>query len=162
MADDMSSGRMMPWTDTSRISELTRSSCLPEITRLPFGNFCTMVAARLTVTDSDRPMEPLPFMPLVLPRFHRLLELAPAKTLDRPLSRPSKPKLGLAVSDEAVLVWVWFFRVPLSLMLTATVRMSPTSVARASLKKPRAPGRHRELAPAVGGCGAGMGMLTGW
>ena len=36
----MSSGRTMPATISSRISKLTRTSCLPSITRLPFGSTC--------------------------------------------------------------------------------------------------------------------------
>ena len=63
--------------------------------------------------------------------------------------------------ELAVEVVVWFFSWPLSLILTDTVRMSPISVARWSLKKARAPGRHNELVPGGGAVGVGMGMLTG-
>ena len=43
----MSSGRTMPATISSRTSKLTRISCLPSTTRLPFGSSCVTTAATL-------------------------------------------------------------------------------------------------------------------
>ena len=43
----MSSGRTMPATISSRISKLTRISCLPSTTRLPFGSNWVTTAAML-------------------------------------------------------------------------------------------------------------------
>ena len=56
----MSSGRTMPATISSRISKLTRISCLPSITRLPFGSTCVTTAATLVCSSSLRSTEPLP------------------------------------------------------------------------------------------------------
>ena len=41
---------------------------------------------------------------------------------------------------------VWLLILAESVIRTFTVRMSPTRIARWSLKKPRAPDRHSELA----------------
>ena len=56
----MSSGRTMPATISSRTSKLTRISCLPSSTRLPFGSTCVTTAARLVSNSSLRSIEPLP------------------------------------------------------------------------------------------------------
>ena len=56
----ISSGRTMPATISSRTSKLTRISCLPSITRLPFGSTCVTTAARLVSSSSLRSIEPLP------------------------------------------------------------------------------------------------------
>ena len=58
---------------------------------------------------------------------------------------------------------VSFDQLALSDMLTCTVRMSPTRRARWSRKKPLAPERQSELAPALcSGSGSGIGSDTGW
>src|SRR6201995_1179769 len=56
----MSSGRTMPATISSRISKLTRISCLPSTTRLPFCSTWVTTAAMLVVRLSWRWIEPLP------------------------------------------------------------------------------------------------------
>ena len=56
----MSSGRTMPATISSRISKLTRISCLPSTTRLPFGSTWVTTAATLVSNASERFTEPLP------------------------------------------------------------------------------------------------------
>src|ERR1700694_2243112 len=61
----MSSGRTMPATTSSRISKLTRTSCLPSMTRLPFGKTCVTTAATLVKSDSVRVTEPLPSLDAV-------------------------------------------------------------------------------------------------
>ena len=61
----MSSGRTMPATISSRISKLTRSSCLPSTTRLPLGSTCVTTAATLVCTASWRLIEPLPSLDAV-------------------------------------------------------------------------------------------------
>ncbi len=50
---------------------------------------------------------------------------------------------------------------PPSLRLITTVRMSPTRVARRSLKKVRAPARHSEFGMRSATWGGGIGRLTG-
>jgi hypothetical protein len=55
---------------------------------------------------------------------------------------------------------VLFDRLAVSAMLIVTVRMSPTWVARWSLKKARAPGRHSEFAWRSTGMGCGIGIVT--
>jgi hypothetical protein len=49
----------------------------------------------------------------------------------------------------------------LSVMLTFTVRMSPTWWARWSLKKAREPLRQSEFGLYAAGCAAGIGIWTG-
>ena len=51
--------------------------------------------------------------------------------------------------------------IALSVMLTCTVRMSPTWCARWSLKKAREPLRHSEFGLYEAGCAAGIGICTG-
>ena len=51
----MSSGRTMPATISSRISKLTRISCLPSTTMLPLGRICVTTAATFVVRASDLP-----------------------------------------------------------------------------------------------------------
>ena len=55
----------MPATTISRISKLTRISCLPSTTRLPFGSTWVTTAATLVSSASERFTEPLPSLDML-------------------------------------------------------------------------------------------------
>jgi hypothetical protein len=139
----MSSGRTMPATISSRISKLTRISCLPSTTRLPFGSTCVTTAATLVCNASWRLTEPLPSVEAV----ESAVRILPGRILLACVIVCDPRK---SVTPESSLLerlrWVWLAMLALSVMLTVTVMMSPTRAARWSRKKAREPFRHSELA----------------
>src|ERR1700693_2046762 len=77
------------------------------------------------------------------------------------LLRPNR----LSMPESSLLArlrWVSLAILALSVMLTLTVRMSPTWWARWSLKKAREPLRQSELGLKMAGCGVGIGICTGF
>src|ERR1700730_11196296 len=152
----MSSGRTMPATISSRISKLTRISCLPSTTRLPFGSTCVTTAATLVCSASWRLTEPLPSLEAVesavrMRPGNMLFPVTPSVLLP---TKSVMPESSLLVR----LRWVSLAILALSVMLTVTVRRSPTRAARWSLQKAREPFRHSELAlyDTVSGFGTGI------
>ena len=123
----MSSGRTIPATISSRISKLTRISCLPSTTRLPFGSTCVTTAATLVCNASWRLTEPLPSLDdvesvvRILPGrilFACVIVLDPMKSVI--------PEVFLGGAAALGLVGM----LALSVMLTVTVRISPIRAAR--------------------------------
>lgn len=130
-----------------------RTSWVPWIIMLPFGMIPVTTAAIVRLIFSERLIWPAPALELV-----ELVSMAfagskpPGRTLPRVLSRPRKCGTPAFVPEVRELL-VALVVLALSSMSMLTVRMSPTRLARWSLKKARAPVRHSELALAA--CGAG-------
>ena len=59
---EMSRGRTMPATSSTRTSLLTRTSCEPEISTLPLGSTSVTTAATERLSDSLRSIEPWPLV----------------------------------------------------------------------------------------------------
>ena len=125
----MSSGRTMPATISSRISKLTRISCLPSTTRLPFGSTCVTTAATLVCNASWRLTEPLPSLDEV--EFGG--QDAAGQDLGGIAGEQSWLPMKSVMPESSLLVrlrWVSLAMLALSVMLTVTVRMSPIRAAR--------------------------------
>ena len=123
----MSSGLTIPATMSSRTSKLTRISCLPSITRLPFGSTCVTTPATFVLSSSVRSTEPLP-LPVVLESAVKM-RVGTGVFMIGTFGLPKK----LAIPESSVIVrvrLVSFSIFALSVMLTFTVRMSPTWCAR--------------------------------
>src|SRR3990167_6148112 len=153
LAEVMSSGRTIPATVSWRSSELVRTSWLPWITMLPLGRTLVTTAAMVREIFSERVTAPEPWL---LVSELVLMALAgskpPGRILPRLDSRPRKLVTHALVPEVRELLLaleVWAE----SLMSIWTVRMSPTRLARWSMKKARAPVRHREFAEAAWGMG---------
>src|SRR5712671_380286 len=154
----LSSGRTMPATISSRISKLTRISCLPSTTRLPFGSTCVTTAATLVFRFSVRATDPLPSYFEV----ESVVSILPGRILCACVIvwAPMKsliPESSLLVRSRLVSL----LTLALSEKNTVTVRMSPMRAARWSLKKARLPFRHSELALYEAISGFGIGICTG-
>ena len=138
----MSSGRTMPATINSRTSKLTRTSCLPSITRLPLGSTCVTTPATLVESSSLRSTEPLPSVEPVESAVK--MRVGTGVFMIGTLGLPKKfaiPESSAALRLRAVS----FSSEALSVIFTLTVRMSPIWLARWSLKKAREPVRQSEL-----------------
>ena len=138
----MSSGRTTPATISSRISKLTRISWRPSITRLPFGSTWVTTPATLVDSASWRLTEPLPSLEAVESAVK--MRVGNAELSTGSFCLPKK----LVTPESSVLArlrWVSLAILALSVMLTLTVRISPTWCARWSLKKAREPLRQSEL-----------------
>src|ERR1700732_5378168 len=154
----MSSGRTMPATINSRISKLTRISCLPSTTRLPFGKTCVTTAATLVCSASWRLTEPLPSLDAV----ESVVSIRPGNIFSGCVTVLLPIKSVIPESSLLVrLRCVSFAMLALSVILTVTVKRSPTRAARWSLKKARLPFRHSELALYETVSGFGIGICTG-
>src|SRR5690606_23156 len=129
-------------------------SWVPWIIMLPLGSTAVTTAAMVSLIFSDRFTEPAPALEVVEPVFTALAgSNPPGNTRPRLDSRPKKfstPAWVLAVRDELVALVV----LAESSISICTVRMSPTRLARWSLKKARAPERQSELAEAGWGAGS--------
>ena len=115
------------------------------------GSTWTTVAATVRLIFSDRFTAPAPAL-LVAPLVSTICDgsKAPGRMCPSTVSRPKKcgtPALLVVVREVLVEFWV----LAESEMSICTVRMSPTRLARWSMKKARAPVRPRELAEAEGG-----------
>ena len=122
---------------------MTRSSCLPSTTRLPLGSTCVTTAATLVCTDSWRLIEPLPSLDAV----ESAVRILPGRTAVAGFLMVLEPMKSEMPESSLLerLRWVSFAVLALSVMLTVTVRMSPTWCARWSLKNSREPERQSEL-----------------
>ncbi|MNQ70656.1 hypothetical protein D3C85_853000 [compost metagenome] len=130
LAEEMSSGRTMPATVSSRTSRLVRTSCRPWMTMLPLGMTAVTTAATVRLTRSERLTLPepeafdSPSVPIILAGSK-----PPGKARPRLFSSPKKlvtPPEMLLLRARWVEFWVW----ARSLMSILTVRMSPTRRAR--------------------------------
>src|SRR3990167_9248352 len=153
VAGGVSLGRTIPATMSWRSSALVRTSWVPWITMLPLGRTLVTTAATVREIFSERVTAPVPWL-LVVELV--LMALAgskpPGRNRPRLDSRPrrlSTPALMPELRELLLALEVWAE----SLMSIWTVRMSPTRLARWSMKKARAPVRHREFAEAAWGMG---------
>ncbi len=107
-------------------------------------------------------MLPSPEVEWALPKLITEEGFSPSgRTLVNSPSRPSRlvtSVSSLSSRSRSVLL----SKLALSFSSSFTVRMSPISLARVSLKKALAPWRHSEFGLWSAAIGAGMGMLTGW
>ena len=107
--------------------EVDANFLLPSITRLPFGNTCVTTPATFVLSSSVRSTEPLP-LPVVLESAVKM-RVGTGVFMIGTFGLPKK----LAMPESSVIVrvrLVSFSIFALSVMLTFTVRMSPTWCAR--------------------------------
>jgi hypothetical protein len=137
------------------------------MTKLPLGSTWVMIAATSMRIVSERATEPRPSLPVRLSIFTSWLGSTGVPSLALGSASTStfcSPKKSGIPSWSRV--WrerlVSLDSVASSDIVTCTVSTSPRRRARWSRKKPRAPERHNELAPAL--CtdsGSGIGRETG-
>src|SRR5581483_6519861 len=128
------------------------------ITRFPFGSTCVTTPATLVLSSSVRSTDPLP-LPVVLESAVKI-RVGTGVFMIGTFGLPKK----LTIPESSVIVrvrFVSFSIFALSVMLSFTVRISPTWCARWSLKNAREPFRQREFGLYAAGWAAGIGIWTG-